>query len=380
MVIAIVLGIVATGVALIGLLGRATSGPARISQLIVYALPLGLVAYGYAASVGITLGWALVAALSAVLAILAGGLMGHQPAVSDQQTRPGAAGLNLVCSGLISLGLGAITILWASHMIAAFSYLDRNVVGVVLVLAALAFSVGGRSVVGMSRTVVVVLIIGAVGMLAVGYLLGDASGLGDPLVPVPALNSADAILFAIGVIVIGAGYPVMRSAGANNRGRVVVAAIAVGLISLVTVVGMLILYGGAFNLPSLVMNVLPVYTPDEIGAVISALLALISTVIAGATIHTAARYVGIVHPKLLVASDRTLGSPRLWVNVVLGVVMVLVLWLAPTPSWIVGFMAVVAVVNRCAESMITRAAKRAARHGTGVDSSAGSTEAASVTG
>ena len=377
MVIAIVLGIVATAVALIGLLGRAASGQARVSQLIVYALPLGLVAYGYAASVGITLGWALVAAVSAVLAILAGGLLGHQPAVSDQQTRPGAAGLNLVCSGLISLGLGAITILWASHMIAAFSYLDRTVVGIVLTLAALAFSVGGRSVVGLSRAVVVVLIIGAVGMLGVGYLLGDPSGLGDPVVPVPALSATDAILFAIGVIIIGAGYPVMRSAGANNRGRVIVAAIAVALISLVTVVGMLILYGGAFNLPSLVMNVLPVYTPDEIGAVVSALLALISTVIAGATIHTAAKYVGIVHPKLLVASDRTLGSPRLWVNVALGVIMIIILWLAPTPSWIVGLMAVVAVINLAAEATITRAAKRA---GAGAASSGEAANAPSVAG
>lgn len=374
MVIAIVLGIVATAVALIGLLGRVNSGPARTTQLIVYALPLGLVAYGYSASVGITLGWALVAAVSVVLAILAGGLRGHQPAVSDQLTRPGAAGLNLVCSGLISLGLGALTILWASHMIAAFSYLDRGVVGVVMVLAALAFSIGGRSAVGLSRVVVVILVIGALGMLGVGFLLGDASSMGDPLVPVPALNAADAILFAIGVILIGAGYPVMRSAGAGSRGRVIVAAIVVALLSLVTVLGMLILYGGAFNLPSLVMNVLPVYTPDEIGAVISALLALISTVIAGATIHTAAKYVGIVHPKLLVASDRTVGSPRLWVNVALGVVMALVLWLAPTPSWIVGFMAVVAVVNVVAEYTITRAAKRtgAAAVGSGETASAAS--------
>lgn len=360
MVIAIVLGIVATAVALIGLLGRVNSGPARTTQLIVYALPLGLVAYGYSASVGITLGWALVAAVSVVLAILAGGLRGHQPAVSDQLTRPGAAGLNLVCSGLISLGLGALTVLWASHMIAAFSYLDRGVVGVVMVLAALAFSIGGRSAIGLSRVVVVILIIGALGMLGVGFLLGDASSMGDPLVPVPALNAADAVLFAIGVILIGAGYPVMRSAGVGSRGRVIVAAIVVALLSFVTVLGMLILYGGAFNLPSLVMNILPVYTPDEIGAVISALLALISTVVAGATIHTAAKYVGIVHPKLLVASDRTVGSPRLWVSVALGVVMALVLWLAPTPSWIVGFMAVVAVVNVVAEYTITRAAKREA--------------------
>lgn len=358
MVIAIVLGIVAAAVALIGLLGRVNSGPARTTQLIVYALPLGLVAYGYSASVGITLGWALVAAVSVVLAVLAGGLRGHQPAVTDQLTRPGAAGLNLVCSGLISLGLGALTVLWASHMIAAFSYLDRGVVGVVMVLAALAFSIGGRSAIGLSRVVVVILIIGALGMLGVGFLLGDASSMGDPLVPVPALNAADAILFAIGVILIGAGYPVMRSAGVGSRGRVIVAAIVVALLSFVTVLGMLILYGGAFNLPSLVMNVLPVYTPDEIGAVISALLALLSTVIAGATIHTAAKYVGIVHPKLLVASDRTVGSPRLWVNVALGVVMMLVLWLAPTPSWIVGFMAVVAMVNVVAEYTITRAVKR----------------------
>lgn len=354
MEIAVLLGVVLTGVGLLGLLGRLSAGPATTSQLVVYALPLGIVAPGLAAGVGMTLGWALVAGASVFLAVLAGGLLGRQRVLDDLDTRPGAAGLNLACSGIVSLGLGAVTITWASEIIGAFSYLNGSVVGVVLVLAGVAYAIGGRSSVGLSRFVVGLVVLGAIAMVGIGYVMGDVSGLTAPAIPLPAVGMGEGLLYAVGVVLIGAGYPVMRSAGAGHAGRVVIAAVVVTLVSFATVVGVLILYGGAFQFPSLIIEILPVYTPIALSALICALLAVVSTVVAGATIHTAGQYVGVVHPRLMIATERTIGSPRLWVSLGLAAVLVLVLWLAPSPSWIVFVLAVLAVVNLLAERTAAR--------------------------
>ncbi len=357
MLIAVVLGIVVTAVALLGLLGRSTPRSVTPSALFVYGFPFGILAAGYAASTGISITWAVVAGASAFLAILVGGMLGRQPISKDEIQRPGAAGLNLVCSGAISLGLGAVVIIWASHLISAFSYLDGRVVSIALVLGAAAYAIGGRCEVGLSRTVLVLSIIGAVTVLGVGYLGGDISGLSAPQVPVPVLNPVEAVLYAVGVVIIGAGYPVMRAAGTGNRGKVIIAGILVALVSLVTVVGVLALYGGAFQLPSLVINVLPVYSPPVLSAVICALLALVSSVVAGGTIHTAGHYVGLVQPSLLAPSDRVLSSPRLWIYLALGAVIVIVVLLAPAPTWIVLLLAVLGVINLLAEWAIARASK-----------------------
>ncbi len=363
MVIGVVLGIVLTAVALLGLLGNSTPKSAKASQLFVYALPIGIVAAGYATSIGISIGWALVVVASAFLAILLGGLLGRQPVASDEQDRGGSAGLNLVCSGGISIGLGVVVIIWASHLISAFSYLDGAVVSIALVLAAVAYAVGGRAEVGLARTVLTLAIIGAVVMLAVGVLGGDISGLSAPQVPVPALNPVEAILYAIGVVIIGAGYPVMRAAGVGNRGKVVVAAVLVALVTLVTLVGIMSLYGGAFQLPSLVINVLPVYSPPVVSAVVCGFLAIVSSVVAGGAIRTASHYVGLAHPGALEPSDRVLTSPRLWINVVLGAVIVVIVVLAPQPTWIVLFLAVLGIANLLVEWSIARSRKKAAGGG-----------------
>jgi|GEM_PF-6083451 len=349
MVIAVLLGVVATAVALLALLGNTNDRSVRISQLFVYALPLGILAAGYAADTGINLMWAIVAAVSAMAAILVGGLLGRAPTMQDETARPGAAGLNLVCSGAISLGLGAIVLIWASHLISAFSYLRGDVVSIVLALAAVAFAVGGRSEVGLSRTVLVVAIIGAIALLGVGILAGDIAGLSAPQVPVPPLSVGEAIAYAVGVVIIGAGYPALRIVGPESRRNVIVAAVLVALVGFVTVLGILALYGGAFQLPSLVINALPVYSPPIVSGIISALVALVAIVVAGGAIHTAGHYVGLAHPGLLTPSDRVLSSPRLWIYMALGAVVVAVVLLAPTPSWLVFLLAALGVVNLLAE-------------------------------
>jgi len=353
MTVAIVLGVVATVVALIGLLGRKQTGEAWPSQIIVYALPLGIVAAGYSASIGINLGWTLVAGLSIFLAVLAGGLMGQHPALADRESKPVAAGLNLALTGLISVGLAVIVLLWASHLISAFSYLDGFWVRIVLVGAAVAYSIGGRSSIGLSRAILVLIIIGAVAMFGIGFIAGDTSGLTSPQVPVPPLSPITAILYAVGVVIIGAGYPVLRANGNHNRSRVWTAAVVVALIVVVTLVGILMLYGGSFQLPSLVINVLPVYSPPVVSAVICGMLALISTVVVGAAINAAAGSAAQIEPSWYDHADEH-PTPRRLVAIVLGIAVLVVAWLEPTPQALVAVLAVLGFANLLAERVIRR--------------------------
>ncbi len=361
MLIAVLLGVTATFAALMGLLGRKSAGDHRVSEIVVYALPLGIIGAGYAASIGINLTWAIVAAISVFLAILAGGMLRRQPALTDPDIRPAAAGLSLVCSAMISLGLGAIAMMWAIELITAFSYLDGFVVTLVLVIAAVAYAIGGRSAIGMSRTVMLLLIVGAIAMLGVGLSTGgDTAGLFSPQVPVPSLNPALALLYGIGIVIIGAGYPLMRSGDTRNRGRVVIAALVVTLTSFVIVLGILITYGGAFQLPSLVINIFPVYAPPLLAGLICGLAALISTVVAGATIHAAGVYLAEMFPSRYSEQGGRTDRPRYWLSMAIGLLLLIVVFLAPQPPETVLLLAVLAAANLIAEWTISRAIRRSA--------------------
>lgn len=355
----LLVGLVATAVALLGALGRKHEGNAWPSQMIVIALPLGIIAAGYSASIGINLGWTLVACASVFLAILAGGLLGQSPGMREEQTRPATTGLSLALSGLIALGLGAIVLLWASHLIQAFSYLDGFWTRVVLVLAAAVYAIGSGAALGLSRTILALMIVGAVGMFAIGFVGGDASGLTDPQVPVPALTPSTAILYAIGTVLIGAGYPVLRMAGDHNRARVWTSAVVVTLVVLVTLLGMLMLYGGAFQLPSLVLNVLPVYTPELVGSVICGLLTIVAVVVVGGAINAAAQQVARVQPAWYTDSEDHRGPRRIIAFAMAGLVLILAEW-APDVGLVVAMLAAMGLANIVCEWLIHRARTTAA--------------------
>ena len=350
---AIVLGVVATVVALIGLLGRGTRDKATPSQLVVMTLPLGIIAGGYAASLGASLPWVLLAAVSAFLAVLAGTFVGRSPAMADQEVRPAAAGLSLAFGGLIALGMAAIVILWAGQIIRSMSNLNGYVVAAVLVLAAVAFGIGGRSAVGLSRLVLGLLIAGAVGLLALGALAGDPASIVSSEVPVPSISPVGAVVYAIAVILIGAGLPVLREASHGNRRAAIIAAVILTLLILVAMLGMLALYGGAYSFPSLVINIFPEYLPTWLAATICGLLAIVSTVTAGASINEAAKMVANMFPSWYADVDRKLG-PRRHVAFTLGLMVLVIVWLAPEPAAVVAILGVLGAANLISEWVISR--------------------------
>lgn len=350
---AIAIGVAATVVALLGLLGRPADSRPWPSRVIVLGFPLAIIAGGYAASIGMTAVWALVAALAVFLAVLVGGLLGQPPALDDQRGHPAAAGLSLVFSGLIALGLAVIVVSWAAHLVAAFSLLNHYAVLAVLTLAAVAFGIGGRAAVGLSRFVLALIAIGSVAVLAVGLAAGDISGLASPQVPVPSVNPATGAAFAIGVVLIGAGFPVLRVASHNNRRSAVIAAVVLALVVIVYLIGMMALYGGAFQLPSLVVNVLPVYTPPWLSAVISGLVAVVAAVTAGACIHAASRSAATIVPRWYSDIAHHLG-PRRWVALSMGAAVLIVAALSPSPQAVVAVLAVLGAANLVTERVLAR--------------------------
>ena len=346
--IAIVVGVVATAIALLGLLGRTGDGRPWPSQVVVIALPIGIIAGGFVASVGATLGWVLLAVLSAFLSVLAGTLLGSPPALDDQQATPAAAGLALAMSALIALGLAVIVVTWAAHLIGAFSYLNAVVVKLVLAAAAAAYGLGGRGVKGLSRLVLVLALLGALAIFGIGAFVGDLGSLTAPQVSVPTISALDAVAYAIGVVLIGAGFPVLRVATQNNRNSGVIAAVVVAAIAGLYLLGMLALYGGAFSLPSLVINVFPVYTPAALAAVIGGLITIVGVVVAGSCIHAASESVARVQPGWYADTEHHRGPLRS-VVALMGLVVFAISWLAPEPVAVVSVLAVLGAATLLAE-------------------------------
>jgi hypothetical protein len=322
--------------------------------VVVFGLPLGIIAAGYAASIGANLLWSLVAVLSVFAAVLIGSLLGRQTALADQSRRPAAAGLSLAFSGLIALGLAVVVVQWAGHLIGSFANLHNVVVKAVLVLAAVAYGIGGRAVRGLSRLVLVLVVVGALGMLAAGVLLGDLSGLLKPEVPVPALSPAAAVAYGIGVVLIGAGFPVLRGASHDNRRAAIAAAVIIALVVLAYLIGMMALYGGAFQLPSLVINVLPANLPPAAAVVICALVAIICTVVAGACIHAASEATARIVPAWYADTEHHRGPLRA-VALAMGAAVFAISWMAPTPVRVVAVLAVLGAANLVAEWRLARA-------------------------
>lgn len=355
MTAALIVGITATCIALIGLLGRLSDNRPWPSQVVVLALPLAIIAPGLATSVGMTLGWALVATLAVLLAVIAGSVLGRSNAWDDPHGRPAAAGLSLVFSGLIAVGLAVVVVMWASRLINSFAYLNSIVLTFVLAMASVAFGIGGRGIVGLSRVVLALVSLGALVVLGAGFAIGDMSAVADPQISVPSLSVSEGLLYAAGVVLIGAGFPVLRLVSHNNRRSGIIAAVALALVLLVYLLGMLAIYGGGYSLPSLVINVFAVFTPAVAGAITAGLVTIVCTVVAGACLRAASDIVATLVPAWY-SDVQGHPGPRRWVGVALGLGVFVVAALRPPPAAIVAVLAVMAAANLVAEYVLSRRA------------------------
>lgn len=353
MTAALIVGVTATCIALIGLLGRSGDNRPWPSQVVVLALPLAIVAPGLATSIGMTLGWALVSTVAVLLAVIAGSVLGRSYAWDDPHGRPAAAGLSLVFSGLIALGLAVVVVMWASRLINSFAYLNSFVLTFVLVLAAVAYGIGGRGIVGLSRVALGLIALGALVILGAGFAVGDISAVASPQITVPSVSVTEGLLYAAGVVLIGAGFPVLRMVSHNNQRSGVIAAVVLAVVLLVYLVGMLAIYGGGYQLPSLVINVFAVFTPSIAGAIAAGLVTIVCTVVAGACIRVASDVTATLEPSWY-SDVQSHPGPRRLVGVVLGLAVFAVAAIRPAPAAVVAVLAVLAAANLIAEFVLGR--------------------------
>jgi hypothetical protein len=353
MTAALIVGLVVTCVALIGLLGSVGDNRAWPSQVVVLALPLAIIAPGLATSIGMTFGWALVSTVAVLLAVLAGSVLGRSNSWDDPQGRPAAAGLSLVFSGVIALGLAVVVVMWASRLINTFAYLNSIVLTFVLVLGAVAYGIGGRGITVLSRVVLALIALGALIVFVAGVAVGNLSAVAAPEISVDSVPLVPGLLYAAGVVLIGAGFPVLRLASHNNRKAGVTAAVILALVLAVYLIGMLAIYGGGYQLPSLVINVFAVFTPAVAGAITAGLVTIVSTVVAGACIRAASDVVATVVPAWYSdLADHP--GPRRWVGVAIGLAVFIVAAIRPAPAAIVSMLAVLATANLVSEYVLSR--------------------------
>ena len=142
MQIALVLSATFIVVALWGVLGQASTLN-KPAGLIVTALPILIVSYGYVSDSAINFGWAIACTLAAYVGLVIAALLGSRPTRESRVPSDAAATISRICGIAVTLGIGAIGVMFAAVMIAYFSELNTRWVCVGIVLTGLAVAVGG---------------------------------------------------------------------------------------------------------------------------------------------------------------------------------------------------------------------------------------------
>lgn len=359
MEIAATVAVVVTSLALWAVLGHPRQGSLAISQLIVYALPIPIAAFAYAAANGMNLAWAIGAALAAAIGIVISGVLGAPKWDIAQPENLGAASVVVTAGMVITIGLGLVGVLWATELIGAFSFLNLNMTSAAMLVGAIGVGLGTGAMRGLSRIVLVGSIVCAIGMLVLGFFLGAPAGLTSPLVPAGPVPPLAGLGYLAAIVVIAIAYPVLRNVGTEDRSRVAISGVIASLICLTIVIGILMLYGGAFTLPSLVINVFPVYSPTLLSMVLCAGFAAIGAGLGGVAIRRALADLSHLLPSLGREDAPAIVARRMAIAaVVIAAAMYLLAVLAPSPSWIVGPLSLLAVGSLVAEVIIARNSRR----------------------
>ncbi len=321
-----------TAVALLALLARSVDSRAGIARGVVYLLPAVILAFGYAAGHGLTLLWAVLSAVAAAVGLLAGSLArgsGH-----------GGSALAAAGSSLAAAAVGAVGVLFAAGLITAFSGLNPIACAAALTLAGFAIALGARAARSLGRIVFGLAIAGVIAMLAVAIALGSPGSLISPQVTIPSLSVVPAVGYLIGIVLIAVVYaaaPSRPDASADRRSRAIAAVVA-PLIGLAAVAGMLMLAGGGLELPSMVLNLVPVVLPVGASAAIAAAAAIGGALFAGNAIRAGQSGIAQAFPN---AAARH-GS-RVVLLAATAVGLFLITALAPEPGILVAILGVIAL-------------------------------------
>ncbi len=267
-------------VAIVAIGSKSSSSGSAIASLTMRGLPVGILATAYAASQGMSIGWAAVAAGATGLG-LALAAMTRKPDFLAVQMASRSVALILSGSALVSLGLAVVGIAWATSIITGFSNLNGLAVKFALVATALAVALGRRAKAGLGRIALGVSVAAVAIVLVFGLFLGSPGSLFSPLAPERNDNPGLSWLYALTAVAIGAAYPALQPRSRSKRRTHLIAAIVTAALLFVGLLGILMLLGGAYAQPNLSLDLLAVAAPVWLSAVICALAAIVGAIMGG---------------------------------------------------------------------------------------------------
>jgi len=280
MIAAVAVALTVLLVTLIGLLGR-FEGPAdKISILVLAALPPVGICAAYTLTAGLTLTTAAVSAGS----ILIGTALATwwEPArLNAAARRPVANLFALTLPQLATLGIVGFFLSWIGVTVAALSTLNQTAVTFTLLVAAGVSAYFGRGRKGLAVTSLTILIVIAVLIVVGGIVGGSIPGLADPGLSIAPTEPIPVLLYALAVIATTAASPQLRATAVDRRGFVLVAGLVVSLLTFATLVGVLLLVGGALQVPSVPASTLVAFVPASVAAIICGLVSFVGIASAG---------------------------------------------------------------------------------------------------
>ena len=358
MQIALVLSATFIVVALWGVLGKASTLN-KPAGLIVTALPILIVSYGYVSDSAINFGWAIACTLAAYVGLVIAALLGSRPTRESRVPSDAAATISRICGIAVTLGIGAIGVMFAAVMIAYFSELNTRWVCVGIVLTGLAVAVGGAGRAIMARIALGTAIAAAVMLVVLGFIVGDPGGVTNPDVVLPGPQTWPAIGYLIAIMLIAIAYPALRRTDVS-RARLITAASIAAAISLVSVIGMLMIGGGSVDMPALILIIFPVYTPAAASAVICVFLGIGGTVLVALSLRWTFNELSWLFPSKVeedLAQDIHEFKP--WWAVLSGSALLALAILQPSPAILCTVTALPAAISLLAMLTVRRTADEA---------------------
>lgn len=274
-----------TVVAQIGLLGK-MDGQSDVtpSKVLVALLPSVAIAGAAGFHNGFTLTWAIVAVLAILIGAIAAVYLGPP---SESKAGVATRGLESAIAYAILLVVGALFVSWIASTIAAFSTLNYWAVVVFIVIAGAAVAFGRGASRGLAKTAAIIFGVVSVLMLVGGFVGGSFRFLNDPVIFYNHVGFGQILIYGLAVLVVTALNPGLREMGGSSRSAVVRGAVVTVVFTFLGYLGLLLLFGGAIQLPSVPMHTVVAYVPPLVAGVFIVLLSIVGAVGAAAVLRNA---------------------------------------------------------------------------------------------
>lgn len=283
MISAIVVAAVAGLLVLVGVLGSRPGTPnTGIKRAYPLALPIAVASPAAAVQAGLT-GWTALISFTTVLAALVLPAWLRRPDWPTLfRTSSAAAAVAWVAAIVVLVGFTLMFTRFASGSVTDVTRLNDVAVALVLVVAGIGVGVAGGKPVLQFRVAILVVSVVAVALLAIGMVVGTWDMLANPAVEVEPSGSTQYLVFPILVVVASAFHTGLRRTDTRERIRLTVNAGLVALTLGITLAGLLLVLGGALEVPSMPLNAILAFLPSAVGSVLAGLMAAVAVVVIGA--------------------------------------------------------------------------------------------------